>query len=98
MHEELPLKALAAHPGYASTALMGAGRIVYQDLTRIDAAIEDGSFFANARVGPSTKTIGGTVTKVDFDICLRIMKRLSVGVNGNKLHTAQAGFFHAVYG
>ncbi len=26
---------------------MGAGRIVYQDLTRIDAAIEDGSFFDN---------------------------------------------------
>ena len=26
---------------------MGAGRIVYQDLTRIDAAIEDGQFFKN---------------------------------------------------
>lgn len=26
---------------------MGAGRIVYQDLTRIDAAIEDGSFYQN---------------------------------------------------
>ena len=26
---------------------LGAGRIVYQDLTRIDSAIEDGSFFAN---------------------------------------------------
>jgi 2,3-bisphosphoglycerate-independent phosphoglycerate mutase len=26
---------------------LGAGRIVYQDLTRIDAAISDGSFFAN---------------------------------------------------
>ena len=26
---------------------LGAGRIVYQDLTRIDAAIEDDSFFAN---------------------------------------------------
>ena len=26
---------------------LGAGRIVYQDLTRVDAAIEDGSFFAN---------------------------------------------------
>ena len=26
---------------------IGAGRIVYQDLTRIDAAIEDGSFFTN---------------------------------------------------
>ena len=27
---------------------LGAGRIVYQDLTRLDAAIEDGSFFDNA--------------------------------------------------
>jgi 2,3-bisphosphoglycerate-independent phosphoglycerate mutase len=27
---------------------IGAGRIVYQDLTRIDAAVEDGSFYANA--------------------------------------------------
>ncbi len=25
---------------------IGSGRIVYQDLTRIDAAIRDGSFFA----------------------------------------------------
>jgi 2,3-bisphosphoglycerate-independent phosphoglycerate mutase len=29
---------------------LGAGRIVYQDLTRIDAAIEDGSFFDNAQL------------------------------------------------
>ena len=29
---------------------LGAGRIVHQDLTRIDAAIEDGSFFDNAEL------------------------------------------------
>ena len=29
---------------------LGAGRIVYQDLTRIDAAIEDGSFFDNVEL------------------------------------------------
>ncbi|MEO6102663.1 MAG: 2,3-bisphosphoglycerate-independent phosphoglycerate mutase [Pseudoxanthomonas sp.] len=29
---------------------LGAGRMVYQDLTRIDAAIEDGSFFDNAEL------------------------------------------------
>ena len=29
---------------------LGAGRIVYQDLTRVDAAIEDGSFFDNAEL------------------------------------------------
>ena len=34
---------------------LGAGRIVYQDLTRIDAAIEDGSFFANAAGLPGAR-------------------------------------------
>ncbi|HEY4583256.1 MAG TPA: 2,3-bisphosphoglycerate-independent phosphoglycerate mutase [Lysobacter sp.] len=29
---------------------LGAGRIVYQDLTRVDAAIEDGGFFDNAEL------------------------------------------------
>ncbi len=29
---------------------LGAGRIVYQDLTRLDTAIEDGSFFVNAEL------------------------------------------------
>src|SRR6187402_3020524 len=29
---------------------IGAGRIVYQDLTRVDAAIEDGSFDHNAEL------------------------------------------------
>jgi 2,3-bisphosphoglycerate-independent phosphoglycerate mutase len=29
---------------------IGAGRIVYQDMTRIDLALEDGSFAANARI------------------------------------------------
>lgn len=29
---------------------LGAGRVVYQDLTRIDAAVEDGSFFDNAEL------------------------------------------------
>ncbi len=43
---------------------LGAGRIVYQDLTRIDAAIEDGSFFANAELRAAcaaAKTSGGTL-------------------------------------
>jgi 2,3-bisphosphoglycerate-independent phosphoglycerate mutase len=43
---------------------IGAGRIVYQDLTRIDAAIADGSFFANpALVGAceAVKKSGGTL-------------------------------------
>ena len=43
---------------------LGAGRIVYQDLTRIDAAIEDGSFFANTELRAAcaaAKANGGTL-------------------------------------
>jgi len=43
---------------------IGSGRIVYQDLTRIDAAIRDGSFFDNpALVGAcdAAKAAGGTL-------------------------------------
>ena len=43
---------------------LGAGRIVYQDLTRVDAAIEDGSFFANTELlaaCEAAKTHGGTL-------------------------------------
>ena len=43
---------------------LGAGRIVYQDLTRVDAAIEDGSFFANAELNAACKDViadGGTL-------------------------------------
>lgn len=43
---------------------LGAGRIVYQDLTRIDAAIEDASFFANAELRAAcaaAKASGGTL-------------------------------------
>lgn len=43
---------------------LGAGRIVYQDLTRVDAAVEDGSFFANAELRAAcaaAKASGGTL-------------------------------------
>ncbi len=43
---------------------IGAGRIVYQDLTRIDAAIADGSFFHNAallQACAAAKSAGGTL-------------------------------------
>jgi 2,3-bisphosphoglycerate-independent phosphoglycerate mutase len=43
---------------------IGAGRIVYQDLTRIDAAIEDGSFFRNDALRgacAAVKQSGGTL-------------------------------------
>lgn len=43
---------------------IGAGRIVYQDLTRIDAAIEDGSFFSNPQLRGACDDVhasGGTL-------------------------------------
>jgi 2,3-bisphosphoglycerate-independent phosphoglycerate mutase len=43
---------------------LGAGRIVYQDLTRIDAAIRDGSFFDNAELLAACDAVnanGGTL-------------------------------------
>ncbi len=43
---------------------IGAGRVVYQDLTRIDAAIEDRSFFDNAELNAACDAVlasGGTL-------------------------------------
>ena len=60
---------------------IGAGRIVYQDLTRIDASIEDGSFFDNAELCAAcdaVKADGGT---------LHVMGLLSPGgVHSHELH------------
>ncbi|MDR6989972.1 2,3-bisphosphoglycerate-independent phosphoglycerate mutase [Luteimonas sp. 3794] len=62
---------------------IGAGRIVYQDLTRIDAAIEDGSFFDNAELlaaCDAVRTNGGT---------LHVMGLLSPGgVHSHEAHLA----------
>ena len=52
---------------------LGAGRIVYQDLTRVDTAIEDGSFFSNVELVAAcdaAKASGG---------CLHLMGLLSPG-------------------
>jgi 2,3-bisphosphoglycerate-independent phosphoglycerate mutase len=43
---------------------IGAGRVIYQELTRIDAAIADGSFYQNAALNSAcdaVKTSGGTL-------------------------------------
>jgi 2,3-bisphosphoglycerate-independent phosphoglycerate mutase len=60
---------------------LGAGRIVYQDLTRVDAAIEDGSFFANDELQAAcqaAKDSGGT---------LHVMGLLSPGgVHSHQMH------------
>jgi 2,3-bisphosphoglycerate-independent phosphoglycerate mutase len=60
---------------------LGAGRIVYQDLTRIDAAIEDGSFFDNAelRAACAAAKAGGG--------CLHVMGLMSPGgVHSHEAH------------
>ena len=36
---------------------IGAGRVVYQDMTRIDVALEDGSFAANPVLGDLLETV-----------------------------------------
>ena len=62
---------------------LGAGRIVYQDLTRVDAAVEDGSFFANEELRAAcaaAKDSGGT---------LHVMGLLSPG----GVHSHQAHIF-----
>lgn len=60
---------------------LGAGRIVYQDLTRVDAAIESGEFFANAELRAAcaaAKASGGT---------LHVMGLLSPGgVHSHETH------------
>jgi 2,3-bisphosphoglycerate-independent phosphoglycerate mutase len=60
---------------------LGAGRIVYQDLTRVDAAIEDGTFFDNAELRAAcdaARASGGT---------LHVMGLLSPGgVHSHEAH------------
>ncbi len=60
---------------------LGAGRIVYQDLTRVDAAIEDGSFFDNPGLNAACRDAvasGGT---------LHVMGLLSPGgVHSHETH------------
>src|SRR5690606_12893166 len=60
---------------------IGAGRVVYQDLTRIDAAIADGSFFANEELRAACRAVvasGGT---------LHVMGLLSPGgVHSHEAH------------
>ncbi|HEY0662654.1 MAG TPA: 2,3-bisphosphoglycerate-independent phosphoglycerate mutase [Lysobacter sp.] len=60
---------------------LGAGRIVYQDLTRIDAAIEDGSFFANAELRAACAAVKTA------DATLHVMGLLSPGgVHSHEQH------------
>ena len=60
---------------------LGAGRIVYQDLTRVDAAIEDGSFFANAEFNAACRDT------IAHDGTLHVMGLLSPGgVHSHEAH------------
>ncbi len=52
---------------------IGAGRVVYQDLSRVDVAIEDGSFFSNLAL------LGAIDTAKKYDSALHIMGLLSAG-------------------
>ena len=60
---------------------IGAGRIVHQDLTRIDAAIEDGSFFANSVL------VSALTTAKNFGKAVHVMGLLSPGgVHSHERH------------
>jgi len=60
---------------------LGAGRIVYQDLTRVDAAIEDGSFFTNPELAAACAAV-----KADAGT-LHVMGLLSPGgVHSHERH------------
>lgn len=52
---------------------IGAGRVVYQDLSRVDVAIEDGSFFSNPALSDAIRTAKQN------DSALHIMGLLSSG-------------------
>ncbi|MCY7354104.1 MAG: 2,3-bisphosphoglycerate-independent phosphoglycerate mutase [Lysobacter sp.] len=60
---------------------LGAGRIVYQDLTRVDAAIEDGSFFNNHELRAACDAAR------DYNGTLHVMGLLSPGgVHSHQAH------------
>jgi 2,3-bisphosphoglycerate-independent phosphoglycerate mutase len=60
---------------------LGAGRIVYQDLTRVDTAIEDGSFFANGELRAACRAA------IDAGGTLHVMGLLSPGgVHSHERH------------
>ncbi|MDP2804872.1 MAG: 2,3-bisphosphoglycerate-independent phosphoglycerate mutase, partial [Gallionellaceae bacterium] len=60
---------------------IGAGRIVYQDLTRVDVAVEDGSFFTNPALNDAV------ATAKNKNSTLHILGLLSPGgVHSHELH------------
>ncbi|MEH6422421.1 2,3-bisphosphoglycerate-independent phosphoglycerate mutase [Pseudomonas sp. CGJS7] len=60
---------------------LGAGRIVYQDLTRVDAAIEDGSFYANEELRAACAAAKSA------NACLHLLGLLSPGgVHSHEQH------------
>ena len=65
---------------------LGAGRIVYQDLTRIDLAIEDGSFFDNPELDAACDAAR------ERDGTLHIMGLLSPG----GVHSHEDHIFHMI--
>ncbi len=60
---------------------IGAGRVVYQDLTKVDVAIEDGSFYANPAL------VAAVATAKSQGSTLHILGLLSPGgVHSHELH------------
>ena len=73
---------------------LGAGRIVYQDLTRIDAAIEDGSFERNAELLAACATAshaGGTLHLMGLGGGENQRERQDEGEQGSAAHGVLLG-------
>ena len=65
---------------------IGAGRIVYQDLTRIDAAIADGSFFANPALGGACDAAKPILMLPKSKLNIRTPRKLVNQSRHNKKH------------
>ena len=76
---------------------IGAGRIVYQELTRITKAIQDGSIRNNEAIVNGFKAAieNGKVTSVESDIVKAAVK---ITKNMVKKRKGEAGFITIIYG
>ena len=66
---------------------LGAGRIVYQDLSKINNAIKDGSFFKNEKFIKNAKILEGSLKMWQKTLLKKIKKILAFTKNVRILHS-----------
>jgi hypothetical protein len=57
-----------------------------------------GGLLADGRIGPSAQAASFIFTDVDLNVGARVMQRLRVGVNSDKLNVFDAGLDHPIDG